>query len=163
MIKWPRAAVAGVLGTVVFDLVGLVVSGTWSTPMMLGAKLEIGLAGGVVAHYVNGILLAIIFAGVGPSLWGPNWLRGLTYMFIQQIFGVWLFLNPILGTGIMGLKAGPMAAVLSLARHLAFGLVIAWVYPVAARSAVGSEPSAAGDAASRVLTRPAPPPSDTRA
>lgn len=161
MIRWTRAAVAGLLGTVVFDLVGLVLTGTWSTPMMLGAKLEIGLAGGVVAHYVNGILLAIIFAGVGPSLWGPNWLRGLTYMLIQQIFGVWLFLNPILGSGIMGLKAGPMAPVLSLVRHLAFGLVIAWVYPVA--TATGSERSAAGDAASRVLTGPASPPSGTRA
>ncbi len=110
---------------------------------MLGAKLGVGLAGGVVAHYSNGVILAIIFAGVGPSLWGPNLLRGLTYMFIQQIFGVWLFLNPILGTGIMGLKVGPMAPVISLAKHLAFGLVIAWLYPVTAQRTSGAERSAA--------------------
>lgn len=88
MIRWKHAVVAGLLGTVVFDVVGLILTGTWTTPMMLGAKLGVGLAGGVVAHYTNGVLLAIIFVGVGPSLWGPSWLRGLTYMFIQQIFGV---------------------------------------------------------------------------
>ncbi len=110
--------------------------------MMLGAKLGVGLAGGVVAHYSNGVILAIIFAGVGPSLWGPNWLRGLTYMFIQQIFGIWLFLNPILGMGIMGLTAGPMTPVISLAKHLAFGLVIAWYYPVTAGRTIGERSTA---------------------
>ncbi len=155
MIRWTRAVGAGVLGTVVFDLVGLLLTGKWSTPMMLGAKLGIGFAGGVVAHYINGVLLAIIFAGVGPSLWGPNWLRGLTYMFIQQVFGIWLFLNPLLGMGIMGLKAGPMAPVISLAKHLAFGLVIAWLYPVTAAMAPAAERSAAGGAPrSAVLTPP---------
>lgn len=51
-------------------------------------------------------------------------------MFAQTVFGVWLFLNPLLGLGIAGLKAGPMAPVVSLVRHLAFGLVLAWLYPV---------------------------------
>jgi hypothetical protein len=74
---------SGLVGTVVFDFVGLLLTGKWSTPMMFGAKLGVGLAGGVLAHYSNGVILAIIFAGVGLSLWGPNWLRGLTYMFIQ--------------------------------------------------------------------------------
>ena len=144
MIRWRQAALAGLLGTVVFDIIGLILTGRWTTPMMLGAKLEVGLAGGAVAHYINGVILAIIFAGVGPSLWGPNWVRGLTYMFIQQIFGIWLFLNPLLGLGIMGLKAGPMTPVISLIRHLAFGLVIAWLYPVTVKSATSTERSAAG-------------------
>ncbi|MBI4245933.1 MAG: hypothetical protein HY614_01965 [Candidatus Rokubacteria bacterium] len=143
MIKWRQAVVAGLAGTVAFDVVGLLLTGTWSTPNMLGAKLGIGLAGGIVAHYTNGVLLAIIFAGVGPSLWGPSWARGLTYMFIQQIFGVWLFLNPILGGGIMGLKAGPLAPVVSLAKHLTFGLVIAWLYPVAEQSGARDRQSTA--------------------
>jgi hypothetical protein len=144
MIRWRQAAVAGLAGTIAFDVVGLLLTGQWSTPRMLGAKLEVGLAGGVAAHYVNGILLAIIFAGVGPSLWGPTWVRALTYMLAQQVFGVWLFLNPILGMGIAGLKGGPMVPVVSLAKHLAFGLVIAWLYPVAAFSAASDDRAAAG-------------------
>ncbi len=45
-------------------------------------------------------------------------------MFIQDIFGVWLFLNPLLGIEIAGLKAGPMTPIISMVKHLAFGLVI---------------------------------------
>ncbi len=151
MIRWRQAVVAGLAGTVAFDVVGLLLTGQWNTPMMLGAKLGVGLPGGVVAHYTNGVLLAIIFAGVGPSLWGPSWLRGLTFMFVQTVFGVWLFLNPILGMGIMGLKAGPMAPVVSLVRHLIFGLVIAWLHPVAGPSAAGNR----GSAPSTMTSRPA--------
>jgi hypothetical protein len=143
MIRWRQAAVAGVAGTIAFDVVGLLLTGQWSTPRMLGAKLEIGLAGGAIAHYLNGILLATIFAGVGPSLWGPTWARALTYMLAQQVFGVWLFLNPILGMGIAGLKGGPMVPIVSLAKHFAFGLVVAWLYPVAAPSTGGDERPAA--------------------
>lgn len=129
-IDWMRAAMAGVVGTAAFDLLGLLANGKWSTPAMLAAKLELPFVGGVAAHYGNGVLLAIIFAGVGPSLWGPNWFRGLTYMLAEEIFGVWLFLNPILGMGVAGLKAGPMVPIISLAKHLVFGLVLAFLYRV---------------------------------
>lgn len=142
MIRWVRAVVAGVLGTVVFDLIGIALNGKWTTPAMLAAKLELPFMGGVAAHYGNGIILAIIFAGVGPSLWGPSWVRGLTFLFLEEVFGVWLFLQPLLGVGIAGLKSGPMTPVISLVKHLVFGLVIAWVYPVA-RRASGAERSGA--------------------
>jgi hypothetical protein len=75
MIRWTRAVVPGLLGTVVFDRVGLLLTGTWSTPMTLDAKFKIGLAGGIVAHHVNRVLPAVVFARVGPSPWGPDWLR----------------------------------------------------------------------------------------
>lgn len=149
MIKWQRAVIAGLAGTVAFDIVGLVLSGSWNTPRFLGAKLGVGLVGGVIAHYTNGVLLAVIFAGVGPSLWGPSWLRGLTFMLVQAVFGVWLFLNPISGAGIMGLKLGPMAPVVSLVRHLTFGLVIAWLYPVAEQGGARNRQSAGAPIQSR--------------
>ena len=130
-IDWRRAVIAGIAGTVVFDLIGLVLTGRWSVPMLLGAKLGIGLAGGAVAHYINGVLLAIIYAGIAPSLWGPDWARALTFMTAQTLFGVWLFMNPLLDMGIAGLKAGPMAPLVSLIRHWAFGLTLSFLYPVA--------------------------------
>jgi hypothetical protein len=37
--------------------------------------------------------------------------------------------------GIAGLKAGPMAPVVSLVRHWAFGLTLAFLYPVAQAAA----------------------------
>lgn len=130
-IDWTRAALAGIVGTIIMDVIGLAVLGRWSTPSMLGAKLGVGLAGGVVAHYANGILLAIIYAGLAPSLWGPQWVRALTYITAQTVFGVWLFLMPLLGQGIAGLATGTVATpLLSLVRHWGYGVALAWLYPV---------------------------------
>ncbi len=130
-IDWARAALAGIVGTIIMDLIGLAMLGRWSTPSMLGAKLGVGLAGGVVAHYANGIVLAIIYAGLAPSLWGPRWARALTYITAQTVFGVWLFLMPLLGQGIAGLATGSVATpLLSLVRHWGYGLALAWLYPV---------------------------------
>lgn len=130
-IDWARAALAGVVGTIVMDVIGLIVLGHWTTPAMLGQKLGVGLAGGAVAHYLNGILLAIIYAGLAPSLWGPRWVRALTYITAQTVFGVWLFLMPLLGMGIAGLGSGSVATPLvSLIRHWGYGLALAWLYPL---------------------------------
>jgi len=143
-IDWKRAVFAGIAATVVFDLIGLLLTGRWGVPMLLGAKLGIGLAGGAVAHYTNGALLAVIYAGIAPSLWGPDWARALTYITVQTVFGVWLFMNPLLDMGIAGLKTGPMAPVVSLVRHWAFGLTLAFLYPVAkAAAGVRASPSMA--------------------
>ncbi len=72
-INWKNAIAAGFLGTILFDIVGLLITGTWwDIPTILGAKTGLGLAYGVVGHYSNGILLAILFAGIAPSLWGPK-------------------------------------------------------------------------------------------
>lgn len=131
-IDWTRAALAGIAGTVVFDVVGLVFTGTWwDIPALLGAKLGAGFFGGLLAHYANGILIAMIYAGVGPSLWGPDWARSLLFMTVQTIFGVGLFMMPLLGMGPFGLAAGAMMPIIGMLRHWAYGLVLAWLYKVA--------------------------------
>jgi len=64
-INWKNAILAGFLGTVLFDILGLILTGNWwDLPAILGAKTGLGLAYGVLGHYSNGILLAILFAGV---------------------------------------------------------------------------------------------------
>ncbi len=130
-IDWKRAIVAGLVGTLVFDLLGLAVTGRWwDIPGLLGSKLGTGLPGGVLAHYANGAILGIIYAGVGPSLWGPAWVRALTFVTVQTIFGVWLFMLPLLGAGVAGVNMGPLVPVITLVRHWAYGLTLAWLYPL---------------------------------
>ena len=125
------AILSGLAGTLVFDLFGLLITQRWwDIPGLLGMKLETGLLGGVVAHYANGVILAIVYAGVGPSLWGPNWVRALTYISVQTVFGVWLFMLPLLGAGMAGLKMGALAPVITLLRHWAYGLTLACLYPL---------------------------------
>ncbi len=122
-INWKRAILAGLLGTVLFDLVGLFFTGTWwDIPTILGAKTGLGLAYGVMGHYSNGILLAILFAGIAPSLWGPKWARALTFVVGETIALVWFFMLPLLGAGVAGLDMDPMMPVITLLRHIAYAI-----------------------------------------
>lgn len=130
-IDWKRAILAGIAGTIVFDVLGLLLTGKWwDIPGLLGMKQGTGLFGGILAHYGNGAVLAVIYAGVGPSLWGPGWARALTFITIQTVFGVWLFMMPLLGMGVAGLAIGPLVPVFSLIRHWGYGATLALLYPL---------------------------------
>jgi hypothetical protein len=122
-INWKIAILAGILGTILFDLAGLLLTGDWwDIPGTLGAKTGLGLAYGVIGHYGNGILLAILFAGIAPSLWGPKWLRPIIFVTGEMIALVWLFMLPLLGAGVAGLDASPMMPVITFIRHLAYAI-----------------------------------------
>jgi hypothetical protein len=122
-IHWKNAILAGILGTILFDLAGLLLTGNWwDIPETLGAKTGLGLAYGVIGHYSNGILLAILFAGIAPSLWGPKWLRPIIFVTGEMIALVWFFMLPLLGAGVAGLDASPMMPVITFLRHLAYAI-----------------------------------------
>ena len=122
-INWKSAILAGILGTILFDIVGLLFTGQWwDIPAILGAKTGLGLAYGVIGHYSNGILLAILFAGIAPSLWGPKWLRPLIFVVGETVALVWLFMLPLLGAGVAGLDMSPMMPVITIVRHLAYAI-----------------------------------------
>jgi hypothetical protein len=122
-INWKDAILAGLLGTVLFDLFGLVMGmGWWDIPGLLGEKTGLGLAYGVFGHFSNGALLAILYAGIAPSLWGPAWLRPFLFITAQTVALVWFFMFPLVGAGVMGLNAGIDMTIGSLVRH--------WVYVI---------------------------------
>lgn len=132
-IHFRRAIIAGVLGTVAFDLAGWALTGTfWDIPALLGSKVfgEGTLAAGVAGHYGIGALLAVIYAGVAPSLWGNAWARALTFVTLETVFGVWLFMLPLLGAGPAGLKVSALMPVITLARHWAYAVPLALLYPL---------------------------------
>jgi hypothetical protein len=124
-INWTRTIPAGLVATLALDLSGLLMTGKWwDIPNLLGAKLGTGLLGGLVMHYGIGIILAAMFVAVAPSLKGPLWARALTYITVQTVMGVFLFMFPLLDLGVAGLKAGAMMPVISLARHLLYALTL---------------------------------------
>ena len=130
-INWKLTILAGVLGTLALDLTGLLITGEWwDIPQMLGAKLGTGLAGGVAAHYAIGSVLAVIYAAIAPSLWGPKIVRALTYITIQTVLGVFLFMFPLLDMGIAGLGAGIAVPIIALIRHWVYALVLAVLVPI---------------------------------
>ncbi len=114
-----------------FDVVGFIFSGQWwDVPGLLGEKTGLGLAYGVIGHYANGIFLGILYAGIAPSLWGPNWLRPLTFMAAETVAMVWLFMFPLLGAGIGGVGMDSMIPVVSMIRHLAFAVPMIFLLKV---------------------------------
>lgn len=122
-INWTKAIIAGIAGTLLFDLFGLIMgSGWWDIPAMLGEKTGLGLAYGVFGHYSNGALLAILYAGIAPSLWGPSWIRPYIFITAQTIALVWFFMLPLVGAGVAGLNVGPEMAVGTMVRH--------WIYVI---------------------------------
>jgi len=122
-INWKNAIIAGIIGTILFDIVGLLFTGKWwDIPGILGAKTGLGLAYGVIGHYSNGILLSVLFAGIAPSLWGPKWARAITFVVGETIALVWLFMLPLLGAGVAGIDMDPMMPVVTLLRHLAYAI-----------------------------------------
>ncbi|MGQ0551567.1 MAG: hypothetical protein ACT4PY_18085 [Armatimonadota bacterium] len=54
----------------------------------------------------------------------------LTYVTLETVFAVWLTLFPLLGAGVAGIGAGPLMPVIALARHWAYGLALARLYPL---------------------------------
>lgn len=122
-INWKNAILAGLAGTILFDLFGLIMGmGWWDIPALLGEKTELGLAYGVFGHFSNGALLAILYAGIAPSLWGPAWIRPFIFITAQVVALVWFFMFPLVGAGVAGLNVGIDMAIGSLVRH--------WVYVI---------------------------------
>ena len=71
-LNWTKAIIAGIIGTVLFDIVGFLFTGQWwDIPGILGEKTGLGMVYGVAGHFGNGILLAILYAALAPHLWGP--------------------------------------------------------------------------------------------
>lgn len=128
-LNWTKAIIAGIIGTILFDIVGLLFTGQWwDIPGMLGDKTGLGFIYGIFGHYGNGILLAILYTAIAPHLWGPYWVRPLIFVTAETIALVWLFMLPLLGAGVAGIEQSPMAPVVTLLRHFAFALpLIFWV------------------------------------
>lgn len=122
-LNWKKAIIAGILGTVLFDVVGLVFTGHWwDIPNLLGEKTGLGFVYGIFGHYGNGILLAILYTAIAPYLWGPQWIRPLIFVTAETIALVWLFMLPLLGAGVAGINQSVMTPIVTLLRHLAYAL-----------------------------------------
>lgn len=130
-IHWPKAGLAGVFGTVLFDLVGWIFTGTWwDIPHVLAEAVGLPLPIALLIHYGNGVALAAIYAAMMPSLVGPGWFRALVFTSLETVILVWFLLFPLLGLGIAGLGGGMIFPFISMVRHWAYAVPLAYTFPV---------------------------------
>ena len=133
-----RATAAGVIGTAVITalwqvepaigLPRIAVGHILSTFMAVSvAHLNVGISGGWVVHFIVGILLALLYAwAFAERLPGSAVWRGATYGVLVFILAQVVFM-PLVGGGIFSRGDVELLAG-SLLGHLAYGIVVAWIY-----------------------------------
>ena len=128
-INWKNAILAGAIGTVLFDIIGLLFTGTWwDIPGVLSQAIGLPFPIALLMHYGNGVALAAIYGALAPSLFGPGWLRALLFTTLETVMLVWFLLFPLLGLGIAGLEGGAIFPVLSMVRHWAYAVPLAYFF-----------------------------------
>ncbi len=135
--KFLNLLIAGFLATLVFNgimYMDIAITGIpLDIPITLG-QLVVGesedaeMVGNVI-HILNGMGLALLFGYVALPISKrivrlPIWLYAVIFMIIELIATVWFGMLPALGAGIAGLNIAPEVPVVTLIRHVAFGLAL---------------------------------------
>ena len=131
-INLSRAILAGVIGTIVMTVMSVLIAPMMGMPAMNPAEMLAGQMGGNImmgwaAHFMVGIVLAVLYALVASRLPGPAAVRG-------ALFGLapWLLaqavMMPMMGMGMF--SGSMMLAGGSLVGHLLYGGTVGLVYGV---------------------------------
>ena len=84
---------------------------------------------GHAIHFVHGVGLALLFGYVALPISKrivrlPICLYATIFSVVELIVGAWFGLLPVLGGGIAGLEMSPLIPVMTLSRHIVYGLVL---------------------------------------
>lgn len=135
--KFLRIVVAGVAATLAFNVVmysDIAITGIpLDIPAVMG-QIAVGesayaeLAGHFI-HLVNGIGLALLFGYLVVPVAKkiskqPIIVYAVLFAAIETVVGVWFGMLPALGVGIAGLEIDPLVPIVTLTRHIVFGLVL---------------------------------------
>lgn len=129
-INFGRAALAGIIGTVMMTVVGLYAAPMMGIPAMNPAEMLAGQMGGNAAlgwmgHFMIGMILAVVYAAVAGSLPGPLVVRGALYALAPWLLAQ-VVVMPMMG---MGFFSGAVnLAMGSLIGHIMYGGVVGAVY-----------------------------------
>ncbi|MFB6285831.1 MAG: hypothetical protein ABEK03_04540 [Candidatus Bipolaricaulia bacterium] len=134
-IDWLQAIVVGLLATHIMTLTGFWQAGLGLNQMdvgaMLAANMDHGYVWGQLAHYLNGIVLAVIYARwVMGLLPGGPFARGLAYGLLTTV-AAGIIVAPLAANAGIFFTAVPNPGLMvlsSLTAHLAYGLAVALAY-----------------------------------
>ena len=135
--KFASLVIAGIVATVAFNAVMYTDMAVTGIPVDIVAAMGQVIVGeneyaqtvGHAIHFTNGIGLALLFGYVVVPISRkitklPIIITAVAYAVIELVIAVWLGMLPALGAGIAGINIAPEVAVMTLLRHLTFGLVL---------------------------------------
>ncbi len=129
-VNFGRAALAGIIGTVMMTVVGLYAAPLMGIPAMNPADMLADQMGGSAAmgwigHFMIGVIFAEVYAVVAGSLPGPVVVRGALFALAPWLLAQ-VVVMPMMG---MGLFSGDMTMAMgSLIGHIIYGGVVGAVY-----------------------------------
>ncbi len=129
-ITFGRAALAGIIGTVMMTVVGLYAAPLMGIPAMNPADMLADQMGGSavlgwIGHFMIGVIFAEVYAVVAGSLPGPVVVRGALFALAPWLLAQ-VVVMPMMG---MGLFSGDMTMAMgSLIGHIIYGGVVGAVY-----------------------------------
>jgi uncharacterized membrane protein YagU involved in acid resistance len=141
-IRFDKAVLAGIMGTLVMTAVGIWVAPMMGIPRMNPADMLAGQMGdnialGWLGHLMIGTILAVVYAAVSSRLPGPYPLRGALYALAPFLLAQ-VVVGPMMG---MPLFSGSVPLAMgSLIGHLIYGAVLGSVYGAGGESATARRP-----------------------
>jgi len=135
--KFARIILAGILGTIGFNGVmyaDIAITGIPLDIVAVMGNLAVGESEhtqtvGHIIHLGNGIGLSLLFGYVALPISRrikkmPILVYAIAFAIVEVIVAVWFVMLPMLGAGIAGLDIAPQVPVMTLLRHIVFGVVI---------------------------------------
>lgn len=129
-VNFGRAALAGIIGTVMMTVVGLYAAPLMGIPAMNPADMLADQMGGNavlgwMGHFMIGVIFAEVYAVVAGFLPGPVVVRGALFALAPWLLAQ-VVVMPMMG---MGLFSGDMTMAMgSLIGHIMYGGVVGAVY-----------------------------------
>ncbi len=129
-----KAIMAGVAGTIIMTMMTMVAPmmgmPEMDIPKMLGNFMGVPVAVGWLAHFMVGVVLAVIYAyAFYPKLSSAPALRGIIFSIVPWL-AVQLMLNPMMGAGLFAVNTpAPLLMVMgSLIGHIVYGTTLGLIY-----------------------------------
>jgi len=135
--KFTRLVIAGVLATIAFNGAMYLDIAVTGIPLDIPKTLGLLVLGenpnaeilGHAIHIFNGIGLALLFGYVALPISKrivrlPIILYSVIFMVIELVLTVWFGMLPAIGAGIGGLDIALEVPVMTLFRHIVFGIVL---------------------------------------
>ena len=135
--KFFRIVIGGVIATIAFNAAMYADIAITGVPFDIVATLgnlavgenEYSQTVGHAIHFLHGIGIALLFGYVALPISKrivrlPVLAYATIFSVVELIVGGWFGLLPALGGGIAGLEISPLISVMTLSRHIAYGLVL---------------------------------------
>ena len=136
-LKFGNLVFAGLLGTIAFNAVmyaDISITGIPLDIVALLGNLEVGESEytqtiGQAIHLANGVGLSLFFGYVVLPVSNkitkqPIIVYAVLFAAFETVIGVWFGMLPALGAGIAGLEIDMLVPIITLIRHIVYGLVL---------------------------------------